>query len=312
MAKPRFSIQVDPSLAESSSSAKFIIEPLPQGFGHTLGNSLRRVLYTSIPGAALTSVTVSSAPHQFSSLEGVQEDVIQLVLALKQVRFSYSSSEPAHLRLSAKGPGAVTASQFELPTGVTIANGDLVIAHLADKNAKLDLEATVESGFGYSPAEDRKSTAIGVIPTDAVFTPISRVNYTVEATRVGRLTNYDKLLLEITTDGTIAPKDALTTAAQVLVDYFSVVVNPEADAREDGTSAASSPTLQNQPGSVVSIEELDLPTRISNALQKAGFETVADLLAVPRGELAKIKNLGIKSVKIVELALSQRGFQLAA
>jgi DNA-directed RNA polymerase subunit alpha len=215
--------------------------------------------------------------------------------------------------LSAKGPGPVTASKFELPSDVKIANPDLVIANLADKNAKLEIEATVESGFGYSPAEDRKSTAIGVIPLDAVFTPVSRVNYTVEATRVGRLTNYDRLVLDVTTDGTVAPKDALTAAAQVLVDYFSAVVNPDQDTLSDSSlSTPSSSSSTGQPGSAISIEELDLPTRIGNALQKAGFEAVADLLAVPRGELAKIKNLGIKSVKIVELALNQRGYQLTA
>src|SRR3989344_2498664 len=257
MTKPRFSIAIDKTPGDRSNSARFVIEPLPQGFGHTLGNSLRRVLYSSIPGAAITSLTVSGAPHQFSSLDGVQEDVVQLILGLKKVRVTYAGSEPVTLILSAKGPGPVTASQFELPTSVKIANPDLIIAYLADKGSKLDLTVTVESGFGYSPAEDRKSTTIGVIPIDAVFTPIARVNYTVEATRVGRLTNYDRLLLDLTTDGTVSPQATLTTAAQVLVDYFSVVVHPElsesSESASNTSSASTSPASSSGPA--ISIEE---------------------------------------------------------
>ncbi len=289
----------------SGNFGKFVLEPLPQGYGHTLGNSLRRVLYTSIPGAAITSVQITGASHQFTVLEGVREDVVQLILNLKQIAISYSGDKPLKISLSAKGPGVVKAGDFDVPAEAKIANPDLVIANLADKSTKLDIEATVETGLGYSPAEDRKATTVGLVPVDALFSPVVRVNFTVESTRVGRLTNYDKLTLEITTNGTTAPQAALTAAARTLVDYFSAVVNPQSAPSATGPSSSKS-----IPGSTLSIEELDLPTRIANALQKAGFDTVGSLLSVPRTELAKVKNLGTKSVKIIEIALKDRGFEL--
>jgi DNA-directed RNA polymerase subunit alpha len=305
MNTPNFTIQTEQA---TDKFAKFVFEPLPQGFGHTLGNSLRRVLYTSIPGAAITQITVNGVTHQFTSIEGVKEDVVQLVLALKQVRLSYFNEKPTQITLTSKGEGVVTAADFELPGDVKIANPELVIAHLSDKSAKLEIVATVESGMGYSSAEERKSTTVGAIPVDAMFSPVIRVNFSVEATRVGRVTNFDKLLMDVTTDGTVLPQNALTTAAQILVGYFTQVVNP-GDSTASTTVASSS--TKSSVGGNVAVEELDLPTRIANALQKAGFETVADLLAVPRAELAKVKNLGAKSVKIIETALQERGFNLA-
>ena len=305
MTKPQFTIKAEEEKPEFS---RFIIEPLPQGFGDTLGNGLRRVLYTAISGSAITSVKISGVNHQFTTLEGMREDVVQLILALKQVKPKYSGDKPAKITLEANGPGEVTASQFDTPPDVIITNPDLVLVHLADKNSKLELEATVESGFGYSAAEERKSTTVGVIPMDATFTPVIRVNYHVEATRVGRITNFDKLLLEIFTDGTVSPKDALVSAAQTLVDYFTGIVNPESS---DVLTPLSSVSGHPPVGSNISVEELDLPTRIANALQKAGFQTVADLLAVSKSQLSKVKNLGGKSVDIIEKALKERGFELA-
>lgn len=303
--KPQFNVKLEDSKADYG---RFVIEPLPQGYGDTLGNALRRVLYTSIPGAAITSVTISGVAHQFAPIEGIKEDAIQLILALKQIRLSYAGDKPTRILLSSKGAGEITAGDFEVPADVKIANPELVIAHLADKNAKLEIEATVESGLGYSPAEDRKSTTVGVIPVDAAFTPVVRVNYNVEATRVGRVTNFDKLVLDVTTDGTISPQSAVEIAAQTLVEYFQGVVTPSASG---SASSASGSTGRSSAGSSVAVEELDLPTRIANALQRAGFETVADLLSVPQAELAKVKNLGGKSVKIIEVALKERGFELA-
>ncbi len=301
MDNPQFSVQTS---TLGDHTVKFVFEPLPQGYGHTLGNSLRRVLYSSIKGAAITSLQVKGASHQFTTVEGVREDIVQLVLNLKQVRLSYTGDKPTTITLQAKGPGEVKAGRLETPGDVKVANPDLVIAHLADKNSKLELEATVESGFGYSPAEERKSTTLGLIPMDAVFSPVVRVNFSVEATRVGRVTNYDRLVLEVVTDGTVKAQDAVATAAQTLVNYFQAIVTPQ-----DGTSP-SVVTAPKSTGMSISIEELDLPTRIANALQKAGFETVADLLAVPWSELAKVKNLGVKSVKIIEIALKERGISL--
>lgn len=305
MSKPQFSVQAEKL---NDNFGRFIIEPLPQGYGHTLGNALRRVLYSSIPGAAITNVSFGNASHQFTTIEGVKEDVVQLVLNLKQVHVVYTGDKPVRITLSAKGAGVVTASQFETPSDVRIVNPDLVIANLSDKGSKLEIEATVESGLGYSPAEERKSSTVGVIPIDAIFTPIVRVNYSVESTRVGRMTNFDKIVMEVTGDGTVSPESAIKTAAQTLVDYFSSIVNPQSD---NNVSAQTTNGSSQSSGSSLSIEELDLPTRIANALQKAGFDTVTEVLAVPKAELAKVKNLGGKSVKIIELALRERGFELA-
>lgn len=304
MDQPQFTIQVT---EVDARTARFVLEPLPTGYGHTLGNSLRRVLYSSIKGAAITSVTIKGVNHQFTTVAGVREDVVGLILALKQIRLSYAGDKPVQMTLSVKGPGEITAGRFAPPPEITIANPDLVIAHLSDKSAHLEIEATVESGLGYSPAEERKTTTIGVIPVDAVFSPVMRVNFNVEATRVGRMTNFDRLIIEVVTDGTVSPQAALTSAAQTLVDYFQAVVSPQVSAAASGVAPAASAAAAG-PG--LTIEELDLPTRIANALQKAGLDTVAALTATPRSELARIKNLGTKSVKIIELALREKGIEL--
>ena len=297
-----------PQFTVSHTKNQFILEPLPQGYGHTLGNALRRTLYTSIPGAAITSVKIAQARHQFTTIEGVREDMVQLVLNLKQVRVSYQGTEPATLTLQAKGSGEVKASDFKCPSGVSIANPELVIAHLSDKSVKLDIEATVETGMGYSPAEERQSATVGVIPVDATFSPVSLVNYSVEATRVGRLTNYDRLILDITTDSTVTPESALKTASQTLVNFFQGIITPQSAQSAQSANSAQF-AKSSTPGSNISVEELDLPTRIANALVKAGFDTVGSLIATPKAELAKVKNLGAKSVKIIDLALKERGFE---
>lgn len=305
MTKPEFTFTIE---EDKAGYSRFVIEPLAQGFGDTLGNSLRRVLLTAIPGAAITSVQISGVNHQFTSLEGMQEDIVDVILALKQVHLSYSGDKPTKISLEISGTNEVTAGQFEIPSDVKIANPELVIAHLTTKTSRLEIQATVEAGFGYSPAEDRKSTTLGVIPLDATFTPITRVNYKVESTRVGRMTNFDKLVIEVYSNGTITPKEALVSASQTLVNYFSGIVNPNTNGvSATGNLSAAKSTL----GSNISVEELDLPTRISNALQKAQFQTVADILAVPKNQLSKVKNLGGKSVDIIAEALTERGFELA-
>lgn len=305
MNSPQFTIQTQSQ--KLPHFAEFVIEPLPQGFGHTLGNSLRRVLYTSIPGSAITSVRIAGINHQFTTIPGIKEDITQLILALKEVAIEYRGDQPVAIGLSAKGTGPVTASQFRLPPNVKIANPQLVIANLGDKNAKLEIVAIVESGLGYSPAEERKVTTLGTIAVDALFTPVVRVNYQVENTRVGRITNFDRLIFGITTNGTVTPSTALEQAAQILVNFFSAVVHPIVS---PSISSPSPPPVSPSSMTTISVEELNLPTRISNALEKAGIETVADLLDTPKSQLAKIKNLGSKSVKIIDLAVNDRGFEL--
>ena len=283
---------------------RFSIEPLEQGYGHTIGASLRRVLLTSLPGAAITQVKISGLKHQFGTVDGVKEDGVDLLLNLKKVRVAYSGDEPAKLTLVGKGKGEVKASQISSPTGVKIANGDLCIATLSDDKSKLEVDMQVETGVGYSSAEERKTATIGVIPMDADFSPVRRVNYRVEETRVGRLTNFDKLTLEIWTDGTISPEDALKKSAAILITYLDQVVSPSKAPKVESVSVQ---TVSGAPSSNLSVEELNLPTRITNALVKAGFETVDDLTAAQKAVLAKVRNLGEKSVKVIEAALAEKG-----
>lgn len=285
-----------------SDYGKFSIEPLEQGYGHTLGSSLRRILLSSIPGAAVTQVRVSGLKHQFGTIKGVREDGVDLLLNLKSLRVSYNSNKAVKLTLSAKGKGEVKASKIDAPAGVKITNQDLVVATLADSQSKLDIEMQVETGVGYSPAEDRKTNTIGLIPLDADFSPIKRVNYKVEETRVGRLTNYDKLTMEIWTDGSVDPWDSLRKSAEVLIGYLQQIVSPakpEKKSKVKDTLPAKVSTL--------SVEELNLPTRIANALFKAGYETVSDIVGADIEAIVKVRNLGEKSIKIIRTALKAKG-----
>ncbi|MBI2007151.1 MAG: DNA-directed RNA polymerase subunit alpha [Candidatus Blackburnbacteria bacterium] len=281
---------------------KFSIEPLEQGYGHTLGSSLRRVLLSSIPGAAVTQVRVSGLKHQFGTIKGVREDGVDLLLNIKSLRVSYSGSKPVKLTLSAKGKGEVKASKINAPAGVKIANPDLVIATLANAQSKLDIDMQVETGLGYSPAEDRKTNTIGLIPLDADFSPIKRVNYKVEETRVGRLTNYDKLTMEIWTDGSVSSWDSLRKSAETLIGYLGQIVSPAKLEKKVQVKDALPVKL-----STLSVEELNLPTRIANALVKAGYETVNDIVGADIESIVKVRNLGEKSIKIIRTALKAKG-----
>jgi len=292
---------------EKPGYGKFIIEPLDQGYGQTLGNSLRRVLLSSLSGSAITSVKIEGVKHQFSTIAGLKEDIVELVLNLKKVRLSIEGSEVVTMTLSKKGPGEVMASDIEVPAGVAIVNPELVLGTLADKKATLEMELTAEKGYGYVSVDEKHIEEIGTIPMDALFSPVSRVNYRIDATRVGRMTNLDKLVMEIWTDGTIAPIDALKSAAKLLVSFFLQIVEPKVQGIEEGIvvpSTVSDEVLKMR------IEELDIPTRIVNALSKSSIETIGQLLGTPRSELMKVKNLGAKSLSIVEEKLREKGIVL--
>lgn len=304
MQEPTFKIKTE---VDKPDYGLFVIEPLEQGFGQTLGNSLRRVLLTSLSGSAITSVKIAGVQHQFSTVPGLKEDVVALLLNLKKVRLVMPSSEAVTITLAAKGPGEVTAGDIEAPSGVTVVNPDVVLGTLADKKANLEMEMTVEQGFGYVAADEKKVDEIGRIPVSALFSPVSRVNYRVEATRVGRMTNLDKLVMEIWTDGSILPLDALKYAAKLLVSYFMQVVEPKSVGVAE--SVAVSPAISDEVLKM-RIEELDIPTRIVNALGNGGIETIGQLLGSPRGELMKIKNLGSKSLGLVEEKLREKGVAL--
>lgn len=294
----------------SQEYGEFVIEPLEPGYGHTIGNALRRVMLASIPGAAVTSVKISGAKHRFSTVAGVKENVIDILLNIKQLSLRLTDSKgSATVKLSVKGPKAVTASDLQLPENVELVNPDHYICSLADTKTKFDMELTVERGFGYSPSDERKVNTLGVIPADAIYTPVKRVNYTVEATRVGRQTNLDKLVMQIWTNGTVTPKEALEEAAKILSQYFLQIYQPQATViANDGV--AISPSVSEEVLKLT-IDELDLPTRIYNSLRNGGIETLGQLLGTPRKDLMTMRNMGGKSVGIIEDKLREKGISLS-
>ena len=304
MTEPTFHIKVE---TEKPGFGKYSIEPLDQGYGQTLGNSLRRVLLSSLPGAAISSVKIAGVKHQFSTLEGMKEDVVEFIMNLKKVRLTIEGNEPVKMTISKKGSGEVLAADINVPSGVTIVNPDLVLANLADKKSELEVELTADKGYGYVSADEKHITEVGVIPMDSLYSPVSRVNYRVEATRVGRMTNLDRLVMEIWTDGTISAGDALKSAAKTLVSYFMQVVEPKAQGTTE--AVAVTPTISDEVLKM-RIEELDIPTRIVNALANGGIETIGQLLGTQQADLMKIKNLGVKSLAIVEEKLREKGVAL--
>lgn len=291
---------------------EFIIEPLEPGYGYTMGNALRRVLYASIQGAAVTSVRISGVKHRFSTLPGLKENIIDLLLNIKQLNLRLSEAkESATLKLSVKGDKIITASDLEPSDGVEVYNKDLYLATISGSKAKLEMELTVERGLGFSLADERKTDSLEVIPTDAVFTPVKRVTYTVESTRVGRQTNLDKLILKIWTNGTVSPRSLLDEAAKILTNSFSLIYQPNS---QDETSNEEAAILSSIPPEALklTIDELDLPTRIYNSLRNGGIETVEELLNTPRRDLISMRNMGSKSLGVIEEKLSARGIELAA
>lgn len=301
MIKPNFKLTVKPGTAHS---AEIVIEPLPVNFGHTVGNALRRVLLSSLPGGAAVRVKIAGVTHQFSTLDGLQEDILQFILNLKLVRFSLDSDE-ATVTLSASGEKEVTAADLDLPSGVKVANPDQILAHLTGTKSKLSATVTVAKGVGYVPAEENASSEAGVIPLDASFSPVVRANYQVEATRVGRRTDLEKVRLTVVTNGTIDPESAVNEAAKILATFYTQVFNPTFEAIEEGVGS----TLKV--GSDQSIEDFDLPTRITNALKKGGIKTLADLSASTKEDLMKVKNLGSKSAELVIKKAKAKGINLA-
>lgn len=301
MKEPIFEIITE---KEEKNYARFAVTPLEQGYGVTLGNSLRRVLLTSLPGAAVLGVRIAQVKHPFSTLKGMKEDIVDFLLNLKKVRFKYQGDKPLKGSISASGERVVTAGDIKVEGGAEIVNPELVLANLS-KDAKLDITMEIGVGYGYSPSEERATGEIGFIPLDASFSPVVRVNYKVEETRVGRLTNYDKLIMEIWTDGTISPKDALVSSAKILVSYYNQIISPKKVVKKDEEKKDDLGTVGK-----LSVEEIGLPTRVANALIRAGYEMVEDLVRAKREDLVKVRNLGEKSVKIIEAALGERGLQI--
>ncbi|MBI4213845.1 MAG: DNA-directed RNA polymerase subunit alpha [Chloroflexi bacterium] len=294
------------TLYSSAELGRFEVEPLASGFGLTMGNALRRVLLSSLNGAAITAMRIEDVYHEFSAIPGVREDTTELILNLKQVRLKSYTDQPVNVRLEGTGPGVLTAGDIQVPPEIEIVNPELPIATLDNRDARLSMLLTVEMGAGYLTAEGRESPAIGVIPIDAVFTPIRRVNFQVEKTRVGERTDYDKLLLEIQTDGTITPKDALSQAAKILVEHLEFLIELDRTVpRADSKSIAPGPIpsqLQEMP-----IEVLDLSSRTYNCLKRSQITTVGQVLQMSEEELLGLRNFGQKSLVELQEKLAQHG-----
>lgn len=297
--------------AISVQYGKFVIAPLERGFGTTVGNSLRRVLLSSLPGAAITSIRVADVPHEFSAIPSVREDMMQLILNIKQIRLKLFDTEVARMRLEVHGAGTVTAADILLPSEVEIMNPDQYLFTVDADDAFLEIEMTAELGRGYSPAEERGRLPIGELPVDAIFSPVVRVGYDVEKTRVGQDADYDRLLIEIWTDGTVRPEESLANAASLMIQHLrplagvseETLMPEEEEEEEEGT-------IPNE-WYDTPIEQLDLSVRVFNSLKRTGITKVGEMLEMlERGEetMLAIRNFGEKSLDELKVQLRMKGF----
>lgn len=292
----------------SQELGRFHLDPLERGFGLTLGNALRRVLLSSLTGAAVTSIRVDGIYHEFSSIPGVKEDTTELILNLKQLRLKSFSEEPVQLRLQASGPGVVTAADVMYPSEVEIVNPELHVATLDSPDARLEIELTVERGRGYVPGDGREPSALGVIPIDAIFTPVRRVNYTVTKTRVGARTDLDRLDLEIQTDGSISPSEALAQAAGILIDNLSHFTELQQPARRGEKASLVSGAVPPRVYEMA-IEALELSARTYNCLKRSQITKVGQILQMSEDELLSLRNFGQKSLHELREKLREHGIQ---
>ena len=304
----------------NDNRGSFTIEPLDRGFGYTFGNSLRRVLLSSLEGAAITSVRIEGVAHEFSTIPGVKEDVTDIVLNLKEIVCRmHSDAAEVEVPLVASGPKEITAADIDLPSGVEILNPETHIATL-EKKTKLEMYLTVGHGRGYSPGEENKTEdqPIGVIPIDSIFSPVKRVAYEVESARVGQRTDYDKLTLDVETDGSVEPQAALREAAEILIKQLAIFTDAQrlqalqADGQGDGAGVPAGPAAGRSSDGMddILIEELELGVRSYNCLKRAGIQSVGDLLQKSESELNAIPNFGRKSIEEVIETLDARGLAL--
>ena len=292
---------------ETDNYGKFVIEPLERGFGTTLGNSLRRVLLSSLPGSAVYAIKVQGAIHEFSAVDGVVEDVTSIILNLKKLVFDVDSDESATMIIDVEGPATVTGADIQCPSEVTMISNDLVIAHVA-QGSHLFMELYAKKDRGYVSADQNKKdiNTIGIIPTDSIFSPVERVSYAVEPTRVGESAKYDQLTLEIETNGALKPYEAISLAAKILVEHLNMFV----ELTDMAVNMEVMSEAQNDTSNKVldmTIEELDLSVRSYNCLKRAGIQTVQDLAAKSEDDMIKVRNLGKKSLKEVKEKLVELG-----
>ena len=307
--KPRIECIENPG---DNSYGKCVVEPLERGYGTTLGNSLRRILLSSLPGTAVTSIKIAGVQHEFSSIPGVKEDVTEIVLNVKGIIAKLYSEGTKTVYIEASGEGVVTAGDIKADSEVEILNPEHPIATLGPE-AVLNMELTLSHGRGYVPADRNKTpqTVIGVIPVDSVYTPVKKVNYTVENTRVKDLTDFDKLTLEVWTDGTIAARDAVSLGARILCDHFMLFTDLSETMGSKSTVVEKSPDIRDKVLEMT-IEELDLSVRSFNCLKRANINTVEDLISKTEDEMMKVRNLGRKSLEEVINKLAMMGLSLAS
>ncbi len=299
-------------LAIDGTYGKFIVEPLERGYGTTLGNSLRRVLLSSLPGVAVTSIKVDGILHEFSTVEGVKEDVTEIVLNIKGLFARINGDAPKTVYIDAQGPCEVTAGSIKCDSEVEILNPDMHIATLGE-GATLRMEISMDKGRGYVPAERNKqllAPVIGVIPVDSIYTPVSKVNYTVENTRVGQITDYDKLTLEVWTNGTISAKEAGALGAKVLTEHLNLFVDLSTEAYAGDSIMVEKDDKSKAKILDTTIEELELSVRSFNCLKRAGISTVEDLISKSEEDMMRVRNLGRKSLDEVINKLASLGFSL--
>ncbi|RDW21856.1 DNA-directed RNA polymerase subunit alpha [Oceanobacillus arenosus] len=291
-------------ISDDATFGKFVVEPLERGYGATLGNSLRRILLSSLPGAAVTSIQIDGALHEFSTIDGVVEDVTQIILSLKKLALRIYSDEPKTIELSVQGEGVVTAADLTYDSDVEVLNPELKIATLNSKGA-LNMRMTAERGRGYRQAEQNKheDQPIGVIAIDSIFTPVSRVTYQVENTRVGQNANYDKLTLDVSTDGSIRPEEAVSLGAKIITEHFNIFVGLT-DEAQNAEIMVEKEEDQKEKVMEMTIEELDLSVRSYNCLKRAGINTVQELANKSEEDMMKVRNLGRKSLEEVKLKLA--------
>ncbi|MCF6411827.1 DNA-directed RNA polymerase subunit alpha [Pseudalkalibacillus salsuginis] len=297
-------------LSDDATYGKFVVEPLERGYGITLGNSLRRILLSSLPGAAATSVQINGVLHEFSTIDGVVEDVTTIILSLKKLALKIYSEEEKTLEIDVQGEGVVTAADITHDSDVEVLNPDLHIATLS-KDAHLQMKITAVRGRGYVPAEGNKSEeqAIGVIPIDSIFTPVTRVNYQVENTRIGQVTNYDKLTLDVWTDGSIRPEEAVSLGAKIVTEHLNIFVGLT-DQAQKAEIMVEKEEDQKEKVLEMTIEELDLSVRSYNCLKRAGINTVQELTQKSEEDMMKVRNLGKKSLEEVQEKLEELGLGL--
>ncbi|TFD98437.1 DNA-directed RNA polymerase subunit alpha [Jeotgalibacillus salarius] len=297
-------------ISDDAKYGKFVVEPLERGYGTTLGNSLRRILLSSLPGAGVTSIQIDSVLHEFSTIEGVVEDVTTVVMNIKKLALKIYSDEEKTLEIDVQGDGQVTAADITHDSDVEILNPDLYLATVG-KNGHLRMRLTASRGRGYTPAvqNKREDLPIGVIPVDSIYTPVSRVNYQVENTRVGQLTNFDKLSLDVWTDGSIGPKEAVALGAKILTEHLNIFVGLTNEA-QNAEIMVEKEEDQKEKVLEMTIEELDLSVRSYNCLKRAGINTVQELANKSEEDMMKVRNLGRKSLEEVKAKLDELGLGL--